>query len=198
MALVTPTNGAWARSRPVRNAEMPTWQSASGTVALSTGTAATTTISLATIFHTANMKSKIDVMSAIVSQAGGSGVGSGIKLHLGKITAPGAGGTVNNPVAVDGRDTEPDPSASTGTDFVECRYGGGAPTRGAILYTYMISHASADDVDMVEIMRSWLGKLPCLNQGVGEGLELYIVTGGTGPAVAADIAVTWRFAIRRP
>ncbi len=198
MALLTPGNGAYQRARPIKHAEIPTWQTSSDAVALSSGTVAATTISLGSLFHAANMKSRVDVESCIVSWAAGAGAGSGVKLKLSRITAEGAGGTVNNPVALDSRDNDPDAGTSTSTDFVSARYGSAAPSGRVTLATVMIGHTVPGQVDLVEVMRSILGQLPVMNMGVAEGYEASIVTGAVGPATAAEFAIAWRFLLRRP
>lgn len=186
MAYVLPSSTALHRATPVRHGDATMWQASSDAVALSSGTVGAATISLGTVFIPATNSFKALLAAAQLSWAGGAGAGDPIKVKLARITAEGAGGTVNTVAAIDSRDSDPAGSA------ISARFGAAAPTGRVVLATRMISHATPSEIDLVELYRTVAGKLPTMNQGVAEGVEVFIVTGTAGPATAAQFALTFK------
>jgi len=192
----TPTNSAIHRTQPMRNGDVPTWVASSDAVALSTGTAATTTISLGYIFHAATTLLKLELLAARLSWAAGAGAGSGILAKLARIPNVMTGGTVNTIQPLDSRDVYDVPTVDP-VAGCEARFGAtaGAGTR-VILATHRIHHATPGQLDLAELFRHMAGKMPTINAGVAEGLEVLIVTTGTGPATAADMSLSFEFTAR--
>lgn len=189
------TAGAISRAMPVKHADVATWVASSDAVALSTGTAGATTLSMGYLFHPATLSMKIELLAAQLSWAAGAGAGDAIKVKLARITAENGapGGTVNNCAPHDSRDNIPDP-----TTALVARFGAtGAPTGRVILATHTISHATPGSLDLADLMRQFSGKLPLINSDTAEGLEVLIVTGAAGPATAAALALTFKFTARR-
>jgi hypothetical protein len=194
--LRTPTNSAIHRTTPIRNGDVPTWVASSDAVALSTGTAATTTLSMGYIFHAATTLLKLELLAARLSWAAGAGAGTGILAKLARIPNVMTGGTVNTIQPLDSRDTYDVPTVDP-VAGCEARFGatGGAGAR-VILATHRIHHASAGSLDLAELVRHMSGRMPVINAGVAEGLEVLIVTTGTGPATAADLSLSFEFTAR--
>jgi hypothetical protein len=189
-----PSISALSRATPIKHGEGATWSVSSDTVALTSGTTGATTLSLGYLFHPATMAMKVDLLAARLSWAAGASTGDGIKVKLVRITAENGtpGGTAKTPAPADSRDSDPDGSTITAIFGAT-----GAPTRGSVLATHMISHATPGVLDLVEMIKRIEGKAPIINAQTAEGLEVLIVTGTAGPATAAQFALTFDFIARR-
>jgi hypothetical protein len=188
---VLPTQTAAHRATPIKHGEIATWAASSDAVALSSGTAGATTISLGSLFHAATIPIKADVLAAVLTWAGGV-AGDPILVKLARITAEGTGGTVNACAPVDSRDSQPDCSSA-----ISARFGAGAPSGRVTLATFAISAANPGTLDLADLLKSVIGKVPVINPNTAEGIEVYIVTGTAGPTTAAKFALTFKF-IARP
>lgn len=150
---------------------------------ISSGTAGATTLSLGYLFHPSSVTTlKYKLAKLRVSWAGGQG-GDPILLKLSRITAENGtpGGTLQTNQGHNNGNASSSAIFRTGAT--------GAPTRGTILdcISITVDFPGQYEFDLSPYLN---GQSYEMQKSTAEGWEAHIVTGTTGPTVAASFAVS--------